>query len=480
MNFLKRSVLAVTRRKSRSVILLLILALMSTFLLASLAIVEAAHQSTLLAREHLGNYATLTFDYKRTVEQSLSQSLYIPDQTSIIAYEEEALILANHSSVNNYNFIINTYGRAHDFNPIGVLPTEGQHSSSPDLVVVGVTDSSLLSITDGDAISLVDGKHVNQPGEVIVEEKLAALNNLKIGDQITVAQFNGFEQSTLEVVGIYKNQETSLLDLSQLVQYSPIVDVSNRLYVHYSDAKILKPDSMHTELGAIRVPSAGVDRVIYYIDQAENVEPFVAQARSMPFAWDEIRIDANDRAYNIMVEPLVKVHALARKIIFGTAIIGAIILSLILMLWVKERSYETGVLLSLGEEKYKVVGQFVTEVLIIAVVAFGVSTLGGNLIAQNTADKLMDRQIQTESSEHQETTVRDIVNTGLANSSRLRRVVGASGETWEPIDHISVRVQTQDILKMMGVAFIVIILSILLPAGHIMRYNPKTILTKTQ
>ncbi len=52
------------------------------------------------------------------------------------------------------------------------------------------------------------------------------------------------------------------------------------------------------------------------------------------------------------------VASFARNIVLIVAIAGAIILALIVMLMVRERRFEIGVLMSLGESKLKIIGQF--------------------------------------------------------------------------------------------------------------------------
>lgn len=476
MNFLKRSWTAVIRRKSKNLILLMIIALMSVFLLSSLAILNAVETNILLAREELGNHATLTFDYKNTVDRSLHDSTYIPQETSIMAYRDEALILAEHEHVEDYNFIVNTYGIAHDFSTMGMSQIQVQGQENPNLVVVGVKDSSLLNSLEWDSINLIEGEDVNKPGEVIIEEDVANLNNISVGEDIAIKQLNGNEVKNFTVVGIYKSENQNLINTRDTPLHSPIVDESNRVYVYYEDAINLKPDSMNTSMGSINLPSPGVDRVVYHIDEPENVQAFLDDGNAMDLSWDDVRLDANDRAYNIMIEPLIKANNFVRKLIIGTGIIGAIVLSLILILWSKERNYETGVLLSLGEEKSRVAGQFILEVLIITFVAFILAILLSNIMAQNFADRIMDRQIEME--EGQDTTVREVVNVGLSESARLRRIAGVSGENFEPIDHINVSVSWSDYFKMILISCIIIIFSIGLPILNVMRFNPKTILIK--
>ena len=67
----------------------------------------------------------------------------------------------------------------------------------------------------------------------------------------------------------------------------------------------------------------------------------------------------NQRLYQVLIVWL----------IFGCIVVSVCILILILSMWIKQRKYETGILLSIGITKGKIVFQYIVEVLLIAVVA---------------------------------------------------------------------------------------------------------------
>lgn len=59
---------------------------------------------------------------------------------------------------------------------------------------------------------------------------------------------------------------------------------------------------------------------------------------------------------------------------------GITVLSLILILWLRERIYEIGILLSIGISKIKIVTQFILELLFISLPSFVLSLFIGNVI----------------------------------------------------------------------------------------------------
>lgn len=82
------------------------------------------------------------------------------------------------------------------------------------------------------------------------------------------------------------------------------------------------------------------------------------------------------------IDSMTQTSNLIIYIVFGA---GILILSLITSLTLKSREYEIGVLLSLGESKLKVIGQLMSELLIIALVAFSLSIVSV-ILSLNTTD----------------------------------------------------------------------------------------------
>lgn len=72
-------------------------------------------------------------------------------------------------------------------------------------------------------------------------------------------------------------------------------------------------------------------------------------------------------------------------------LVSAVILSLVLTLWGRSRIHETGVFLSLGIAKGTIISQYLAEVFIIAVFAFGFSYVTSNTIANQLANGLLQQ-----------------------------------------------------------------------------------------
>ena len=71
---------------------------------------------------------------------------------------------------------------------------------------------------------------------------------------------------------------------------------------------------------------------------------------------------------------------------------GLVVLSLILILWLRERIYEIGILLSIGFSKSKIIGQFIMELVFVSVPAAVLSFISGDFIIKLIASGITESE----------------------------------------------------------------------------------------
>ncbi|TKI90818.1 ABC transporter permease, partial [Bacillus cereus] len=162
----------------------------------------------------------------------------------------------------------------------------------------------------------------------------------------------------------------------------------------------------------------------------------------------------------------------SQMIIYIVSIAGAIILGLIIMLSIKGRRKEMGILLSIGEKKWKLIAQFVVEVVCVAILAFGLSITTGAKVSQYIGDNLLSNEIATASEETDTSQHGTVMMAGSGGTLQNQKE--------DPIDKIDVSVTGEDVGKMGGIGLAIAIIATLLPALSILRLNPKQILLKDE
>ncbi|MEW8960336.1 FtsX-like permease family protein [Paraclostridium dentum] len=176
-----------------------------------------------------------------------------------------------------------------------------------------------------------------------------------------------------------------------------------------------------------------------------------------------------------MIAPIENISSFSKITLIVVAIFGASILTLVIVLSIKDRMSEIGILMSLGESKFKIVGQLLSEILIVLVASIGISALCGNSISNSVANQLIQTEISSTQNQNE--------------FSKKQAPPGRGGEMGSPrsdksftkensIDTLDVNISRNDFLKMSLFSIIISIVSTIVPASFVMRLNPKNILSK--
>lgn len=478
MNFIKRAYWSVTARKGKSLILLVVLAVISVFVLTGLTIQTAAEESSNLARQELGGDVTLTVDRQSLVEnggeERRRQAMFQPIPIDI----EDAESLIGSEYVEGYNFYSTTSAMAADFTAIGGAEEEStieedqdQGSMMPgrmgggmnaDLDVQGVLYSdAATSFMDGQS-EMVEGEHLtgDDAGKMVtlVEENLASENGWSIGDEISITSVETEETVTLEIKGIYSTSAEIPPQAERMLSMNPY----NSIYVPIEAANQLKGEE------------GVINQAIYYMNDPLNIDAFMEEAKSeSTIDFDTFILNANDQLYQQMMGPIENVSSFSNKIVLLVTIAGSIILGLIVMMTIRERKYEMGVLLAIGEKRKKLVGQFLVEILMVAVLAMGLSLVTGNYVAEAVGNQLLEQELTAseESNEPQ----------SFTNRRGMMGAMGPGGmiqtQDVQTIEELAIGVTAENIMMMVGIGLLVILFSTLVPALSVLRMNPKAILT---
>ena len=150
-------------------------------------------------------------------------------------------------------------------------------------------------------------------------------------------------------------------------------------------------------------------------------------------------------------------------------VVSAIILALILTLWAKARIHEIGIFLSVGIRKSAIVGQYLIEVLLVAILAFSLSYFTSSAIAGQIGNHLLEQSMQTQQEEN------DIVSAAAAVD------VGADTLIKKPLpteNGIRISVGLDNLVQLYLIGFAIIIMAVSVSSVTVMRLKPREILSK--
>ena len=149
------------------------------------------------------------------------------------------------------------------------------------------------------------------------------------------------------------------------------------------------------------------------------------------------------------------------------------------MMSIRERKYEMGVLLALGEKRWKLVGQFVTEILIVAVLSIGIAAVCGNLVADKIGDQLLEQQTESAQSAPQSfngPASMDMGDRGPGMNGGMQQQGNASGTSTASDLDVQVTAGNLGLLSVIGI--LIGFVAALIPSLSVLRLQPKTILSR--
>lgn len=347
--------------------------------------------------------------------------------------------------------------------------------------------SGTIELLEGRGITPEDAEQSNYV--VVIEENLAKTNNLSIGDTLNLdfhmvwdaeaAKLPSDTEHPFEIVGIYRNLSATNGNDAWYTEQA-----ARQMYVPYTIAYELGFEATKASieesvaegywtqeeadeyLESMSTPT--VNTVGYLLKNPLKVRDFINDnERLLPSEYHTLKV-GNSTFDSIAksIDSMTQTSNLIIYIVFGA---GILILSLITSLTLKSREYEIGVLLSLGESKIKVIGQLMSELLIIALVAFSLSIVSGNFIAKYYGESMLKTQMESTMSQSTSYYV-------YAPES----MYGNDTSTLQYSDFVSsfnIQLDPMVYLELMAYGILVVAISTFIPIIFIMRYNPKTILT---
>lgn len=414
MNFVKRAALSLVARSGKTAILLGIFLVICTLLLGGFLLQGATSRQEADAGRRIGVDVTVRGD-KLTLAT--------------------ADALGTAPPVERYNPLLRAV-----LTPAALKPLTAKAPKPPGtkdkpggdgLTVNGIRDSGMLLDFASGRNRIVAGRALGEKDAgrevVLLERRLAEKNRLTVGDSVDLPSSDGKRAKPFEIIGLYEDPRP---DPGQWVPSADLV--ANQVYA---------PVAAVSALGFGTKPSEAV----FKIGSPEKAERLHAEAARL-LGDEGFRFDVNDKAFRDQVLPLRRVGAFAGSLLWLIALSGAVILGLIVMLTIKERRDELGMLLSLGEKKWKLIGQHTVEVAALLVPALAVAALAAQSFAQEAGETL------------------------LAHEQK-----GASQE--EAVGVPEVRMAAADLGKVAGIGLGISLVATVVPGIGILRLHPRSILT---
>ena len=246
-----------------------------------------------------------------------------------------------------------------------------------NLVAIESTSNTKKNILFNSGVfSLKEGRHINKDDvdKILVHSEFAKKNNLKLKDKVSLQLINMTKNKTtikehkFEIVGIFtgKKQEkyTGLSsDFSE-----------NMMFTDYKSSQ-----------KALNTQKNIVNKLTIFASSPKEMKTTITKIKKIQVDWSKYIISKNNNVYREALDALNGVKHIIKIMTYSIMIGGSVILSLILILWLRERIYEIGILLSIGISKLEIIAQFILELLLVSLPSILMSLIFGNLILRQIA-----------------------------------------------------------------------------------------------
>ena len=474
MNFLKRAFLSLSRRKGKSLILLVIIFILSNVMAGSIAIGQASNNVEKTIKLQLGANASVELDWEKMQDWTEEQWNSLQYVTPEMADKIGSLSYVKYYDYSSESYINSTTLTQYDPNMVEV-PTMSYFP------LKGVQYAPIMDIANGSA-TLVEGRTfdeneiTNADYVALISDKVAEINNVFVGDVIYLQNTftiwkddNTTEEIkrdiALEIIGIFtpkveQNEENN----GGWIDYTPF----NRIYV--PNGVVHAENRWMNEQYAAAYPDSNfqIDQVYitptFVLNNPEDVESFRTEAKGL--LPDYYKVTVSSDAYDSVAGPIKFIGSLSNIILYVAIGATILILSLVVILFLRDRKHELGIYLSLGESKAKVVGQILIEVVTIALIAITLSLLTGNSIAESTSQSMIDLR-------------NEIAGTNDDNGIVYRDMgyYPGNGVTEDDVmEAYKIEFSWDYVIILYGVGLGTVLLSSIAPMVYILRLKPKKIM----
>ena len=431
MNFLKRAVKYCARQKLRSLVLFFNFTLLSTTVLIAYSSERAVQQGTKQIKETVG--ASVRMELDTNNQNNFGAAEDFGNGASGYTYQGDFITekiidaISKLPGVVSYNAKSSEgyWGIPKDFEIFPAMV------NAPDLATPypAVLDSSLdIKFLNG-TYKLEEGRHI-QPEDsyvALIPKELADKNSLSVGDKITFQ--DSVEEagtSTFEIIGLFGGTEGTT-------------------------KQAITPDGIPANCGYIDINSldkiyglTGYDYLDIYTHSPEEAKELMETIKNLPEVKGKTFIfNLNTEDFDMVSTPLSSFGSMVDTAVWTITVIGTLIIVLFLVLWTRSRKKEIAILLAVGRSKAEIVGQFLTENILIAILSMFASTALSFELA-NQIDSF---------------------------------IISRSGEN---ISKLTVQIATSDMLKVFGSGVILICLAVIVASYTVIRLQPKDILTKME
>lgn len=367
---IKNAIAYITRKRNRTLIIFIILTIVLSCLYSCLTIMKSSNEIEKTLYESSNSSISITKKDGKYFNVNQFKDIEKIKEVEKIIIQYDGLAKLKDAKVVSGEQRINREDLSDEFK--NVVSFEATNNTKRNILF----SSRVFTIKEGKNIE------ENDKNSIIVHEEFAKQNNLKLGDEVDlelldIEKSGKIKSHKFKIIGIFsgKKQETYTGLSSDFSE--------NMVFVDYSTSQEILNKSENNKIA---------NKILMYSSSAESTDLALNKLKELKIDESKYFVQKDSNAFEESLESVSGIKHMIKIMTYSIMLGGIIVLSLILILWLRERIYEIGIFLSIGTSKIQIIMQFIFELLFISIPSIISSLFLGNVLIKVIAGGLINSE----------------------------------------------------------------------------------------
>ena len=367
---IKNAIAYITRKRNRTLIIFIILTIVLSCLYSCLTIMKSSNEIEKTLYESSNSSISITKKDGKYFNVNQFKDIEKIKEVEKIIIQYDGLAKLKDAKVVSGEQRINREDLSDEFK--NVVSFEATNNTKRNILF----SSRVFTIKEGKNIE------ENDKNSIIVHEEFAKQNNLKLGDEVNlelldIEESGKIKSHKFKIIGSFsgKKQETYTGLSSDFSE--------NMVFVDYSTSQEILNKSENNKIA---------NKILMYSSSAESTDLALNKLKELKIDESKYFVQKDSNAFEESLESVSGIKHMIKIMTYSIMLGGIIVLSLILILWLRERIYEIGIFLSIGTSKIQIIMQFIFELLFISIPSIISSLFLGNVLIKVIAGGLINSE----------------------------------------------------------------------------------------
>ena len=367
---IKNAIAYITRKRNRTLIIFIILTIVLSCLYSCLTIMKSSNEIEKTLYESSNSSISITKKDGKYFNVNQFKDIEKIKEVEKIIIQYDGLAKLKDAKVVSGEQRINREDLSDEFK--NVVSFEATNNTKRNILF----SSRVFTIKEGKNIE------ENDKNSIIVHEEFAKQNNLKLGDEVDLELLDlekseEIKSHKFKIIGIFsgKKQETYTGLSSDFSE--------NMVFVDYSTSQEILNKSEDNKIA---------NKILMYSGSAESTDLALNKLKEFKIDESTYFVKKDSNAFEESLESVSGIKHMIKIMTYSIMLGGIIVLSLILILWLRERIYEIGIFLSIGTSKIQIIMQFIFELIFISIPSIISSLFLGNVLLKVIVDGFVNSE----------------------------------------------------------------------------------------